>query len=85
MVYAFGDRDASSDNKPGPRGHRGLKGDPGKSGIDDMCRWIPDLRLEQFQRDKPAAFLLTDPAKDLIKTADGAFSSWIKNKSHTKS
>ena len=77
MVNVFGDRGASSDNKPGPRGPRGVKGDHRKSGIDDMCRWIPDLTLEQFQRNETCCFLLTNPAKDLIKTAGGAYVTWI--------
>ena len=37
---------------PGPAGvvgPAGSKGDDGKSGIDDVCKWIPDLVLEQFQ------------------------------------
>ena len=45
MVNVFADRGAPSDGQPGPRGPRAVKGDPG---IDDMCRWIPDLTFEQF-------------------------------------
>ena len=77
MVNVFGDRDASSNTQPGPRGPRGAKGNPRKSGIDDICRWIPDLTLEQFQKNETCCFQLTYPAKDLTKSAGGAYVSWI--------
>ena len=79
MVNIFGDRGVSSDDQhqPGPSGPRGMKGDPGRSGIYDMCRWMPDLTLEQFQKNKTCCFLLTDPRKDLIKTAAGTYVTWI--------
>ena len=74
MVNIFGDRGVSSDDQqPGPRGHRGVKGYPGRSVIDDMCRWMPDLTLEQFQKNETCCFRLTHPAKDLIKTVAGAY------------
>ena len=86
MVNVFGDRGASSDgSQPGPRSPRGVKGDPGKSGIDNMCRWIPDL-TEQFQKNETSCFQLTDPAKDLTKTAGGAYVTWLSRSGcHTKS
>ena len=80
MVNVFGDRGASSDGQPGPRGPRGpkgLKGDPGKSGIDDICRWIPDLVLEQFQKHETCCFKMTDPSKDLQVGSGGAYITWI--------
>ena len=77
MVNVFGDRGASPDTRPGPCGPRGTKEDPGKSGIEDMCRWIPDLTLEQFQKRETCCFLFKDPAKDLTKTAGGAYVTWI--------
>ena len=50
----------------GPRGVKGRKGDAGSSGIDDMCRWLPKLVLEQFQQDELCCFTLAEPHKDLI-------------------
>ena len=41
-----------------------------------MCQWIPDLTLGQFQKNETCCFLLTDPAKDLIKT-DDEYVTWI--------
>ena len=70
----FGDRGASSHTHPGPPGPRGVKGDPG---IDDMSRCIPDLTLEQFQKNETCCFLLTDPAEDFTKTAGDAYLTWI--------
>ena len=34
---------------PGAKGERGPRGSKGRSDIGEMCRWIPDLTLEQFQ------------------------------------
>ena len=79
MVNVFGDAAsaADGDTHPGLRGRRGEKGDPGWSGIDEMCRWIPDLTLEQFQKNNTCCcFLLTDPAKDLKKDASGGYIAW---------
>ena len=53
----------------GEHGPQGSKGDPGRSGIGDMCRWIPNLTLEQFQKNETCCFKLTDPAKDLQNPA----------------
>ena len=67
MVNVFGDRGASSANgQQGPRGPRGPKGPKGDSGgggdggVDDMCRWIPDLVLDQFQEHETCCFKITD-------------------------
>ena len=62
----------------------GVKGDHGRSGIDDMCRWMSDLTLEQFQKNETCCFLLTHPAKDLIKTAGGAYKTWISRSGSLK-
>ena len=61
----------------GSRGPKGLKGDCGKSGIDDMCRWIPDLVLDQFQTNETFCFKLTDPASDLKLDVGGAYVTWV--------
>ena len=85
MVNIFGDRGEDGAIGPvgeiGPRGAKGSKGDPGTSGIDDMCRWLPKLVLEQFQKDEMCCFTLEDPGKDLQKGAGGGYSTWL---SHSK-
>ena len=78
MVNIFGDRERGPKGErgaPGPsgtsgsRGPKGLKSGPRKSGggggIDDMCRWIPDLVLEQFQEREYCCFKIADVLKDL--------------------
>ena len=83
MVNVFGDRGASSDGQPGPRGPRGpkgSKGDPEKSGgggMNDMCRWIPDIVLEQYQEHETCCFKITDVSKDLRTGAGGAYVTWV--------
>ena len=42
-----------------------------------MCGWLPDLTLEQFQKNETCCFKLTDLAKDLIKTGGGEYVNWI--------
>ena len=90
MVNIFGDRGKGSrglQRIPGPigptgaRGPKGRKGDTGISGIDDMCRWMSKLVLEQFQQDEVCCFTLADPHKDLIVGAGGVYSTWL---SHSK-
>ena len=61
----------------GPCGAKGQKGDAGSGGIDDMCRWMPKLVLENFPKDKLCCFTLADPSKDLLKGAGGAYTTWI--------
>ena len=80
MVNIFGDRESGATGARGPvgpRGLKGVKGDHGKSGINDMCRWIPDLVLEQFQTNETCCFKLTDPSTDLHKDKSGAYVTWI--------
>ncbi len=67
----------------GPRGLQGLKGErgpegpPGKtSGIDDMCKWIPDIVLHEFERNEQVCLLITDPKFDLHK-GDDAYLTWV--------
>ena len=89
MVNIFGDRGGGKEDRAigpvgetGPRGPKGSKGDAGSSGIDDMCRWLPKLVLEQFQKDEICCFTLEDPGKDLKKGAGGGgYSTWL---SHSK-
>ena len=77
MVNVFGDHTSMGQpglrgppGRSGSKGDQGPKGDSGRSGIAEMYRWIPNLILEQFQKNETCCFLLTDSAKDLIKTAD---------------
>ena len=57
----------------GARGPKGRKGDGGSSGIDDMCRWMPKLVLEQFQQDEACCFTLANPQKDLQVGTGGGY------------
>ena len=91
MVNIFGDLESGPKGArgapgpagpPGSRGPKGLKGDPGKSGaggdgIDEMCRWIPDLVLGKFQERETCCFKITDVSKDLHKGKYGAYVTWI--------
>ena len=62
-----------------------LKGDRGKSGIDYICRWIPDLVvLEQFQKSETCCFKHTDPHKYLKVGAGGAYVTWISRPASKK-
>ena len=87
MVNIFGDRGGGREEEKGlpgergPRGPKGRKGDDGSSGIDDMCRWMPKLVLEQFQQDEACCFTLANPRKDLIKGAGDVYTTWV---SHSK-
>ena len=85
MVNIFGDRGEDGAigavGETGPRGAKGSKGDPGSGGIDDMCRWLPKLILEQFQKDEMCCFTLEDPGKYLKKGGGGGYSTWL---SHSK-
>ena len=95
MVNIFGDRGGGREEEKGsrgergsigpigPRGGKGRKGDDGSGGIDDMCRWIPKLVLEQFQQDEVCCFTLADPHKDLIVGKGGAYTTWLSH-SNTK-
>ena len=42
-----------------------------------MCRWIPGLVLEQFQKNETCCFKITDASKDLHVGAGGAYATWI--------
>ncbi len=89
MVNIFGDRGKGNQGLrgvPGPvgptgaRGSKGSKGDTGRGGIDDACRWMPQLVLEQYQKNETCCFTLADPKKDLLKGPGGVYTTWI---SHT--
>ena len=98
MVNIFGDRESGPKGArgapgpagpPGSRGAKGLKGDHGKrggdgDGIDDMCRCIPDLVLEQFQERETCCFKITDLSKYLHKGKDGAYVTWISRSASKK-
>ena len=96
MVNIFDDREGGPKGArgapgparpPGSRGPAGLKGDPGKcgsGGIDDMCRCIPDLILEQFQERETCCFKIPDVSKDLHKDKDGAYVTWISRSASKK-
>ena len=40
-------------------------GDPGKSGFDVFCKWVPNLALVGFRKEEDGCFLLTDPNTDV--------------------
>ena len=97
MINIFGDRESGSRGArgapgpagpPGPRGLKGAKGDPGKSGggggIDDMCRWVPDIVIRQFEEHETCCFKITDVSKDLHKGAGGAYVTWISRSASKK-
>ena len=90
MVNIFGDRGKGNRGlrgvpgpigPSGPRGAKGRKGDAGVSGIDDMCRWLPKLVLDQFQQAEVCCFTLVEPHKDLIVGKGGVYKAWL---SHSK-
>ena len=58
-------------------GGKGGKSGGGGGGISDMCRWIPDLVLEQFQKRETCCFKITDVSKELHKGNDGAYVTWV--------
>ena len=68
----------------GERGDKGSKGDTGRGGIDDACRWIPQLVLKEFQKDEICCFTLADPGKDLHVGAGGAYTAWISHSNAKK-
>ena len=71
MVNKFGDdsrrRRSNLRGARGARGPPGPKGDPGPGGIDDMCTWIPNIVIGQFQRNEQLCLLITEPIRDLHK------------------
>ena len=38
---------------PGPQGPRGAKGNPGKGGMEQICKWLPDVVFKE----KPGSML----------------------------
>ena len=85
MVDIFGGAGGSRNGSRGPRGlsgTKGDKGDPGTSGIDDVCRWLPDIALNELRRKETCCFTLTDPKKDLLVGQGGGYVKWLsKSKS----
>ena len=88
MVNIFGDRESEpkgARGTPGPAGpFKRLERSGGGGGIDDMCRWIPDLVLEQFQERETCCFKIADVSKDLHKGKDGAYVTWISRTASKK-
>ena len=80
MVNKFGDdsrrRRSNLRGAKGARGPPGPKGDPGRGGIDDMCTWIPNIVIGQFQRNEQLCLLITEPSRDLHK-GNGTYLSWL--------
>ena len=88
MVNIFGDRGKGNQGlrgAPGPvgpmgaRGPKSSKGDTGCGGIDDACRWMPKLVLEQYQKNETCCFTLKDPGIDLHVGPGGAYTTWISH------
>ena len=88
MVDIFGGAGGSRNGSRGPRGlsgTKGDKGDPGTSGIDDVCRWLPHIALNELRRKETCCFTLTDPKKDLLVGQGGGYVKWLsKSKSKSK-
>ena len=86
MVDIFGGAGGSRNGSRGPRGlsgTKGDKGDPGTSGIDDVCRWLPHIALNELRRKETCCFTLTDPKKDLLVVQGGGYVKWLsKSKSN---
>ena len=49
MVDVFGDNN-SFPTEQGPRGLRGPRGAAGTSGIDDLCKWMPNTMLKIYTK-----------------------------------
>ena len=61
----------------GLKGERGPDGPPGKAtGIDDMCKWIPDNAINEFERNEQVCLLITNPSNDLHK-GDKVYLTWV--------
>ena len=56
----------------GPSGPSGKKGDDGF----DICKWMPDFTLTEFQRSEKCCFAINDPGTDLIKDGDN-YVTWL--------
>ena len=50
----------------GSKGEQGERGTPGRSGVEDICRWMPSLALNEFRKSEACCLLLADPKKDLL-------------------
>ena len=72
MVNIFGDKNAfatrGASGPPGPIGKKGDKGDPGiagppgergtigPSGINDLCKWLPEFILQEFRKTESCSY-----------------------------
>ena len=91
MVNVFGDREVGSIGAQGPPGHtasgaqdpKGGKSDPGKSGFDAFCKWVPNLVLNGFRKEEVGCFLLTDPNTDVKREEKKGITEWY-SRSPTK-
>ena len=85
MVDIFGGAVGSRNGSRGPRGlsgTKGDKGDPGTSGIDDVCRWLPNIALNELRINESCCFTLAEPKKDLLVGQGGSYVKWLsKSKS----
>ena len=62
----------------GARGPPGLMGLPGKSGITDVCTWMPKTILQNFRKNEmQCCLLLTNLKKDIKRNHDGNIIEWI--------
>ena len=84
MVDVFGDND-SFPTEQGPRGLRGPRVAAGTSGIDDLCKWMPNTMLKNLHEiEEQAYFVITDPLKDVRKNdKTKEIVEWI-SRSHNK-
>jgi len=87
MVDIFGGAVGSRNGSRGPRGlsgTKGDKGDPGTSGINDVCRWLPNIALNELRRKETCCFTLTDPKKDLLIDKKGGYVKWFSRNTTSK-
>ena len=61
----------------GPKGDRGPQGPTGPSGaVDGVCRWLPNIVLNEFQKNEECCFLLSNPKRDLSVGTGRAYVTW---------
>ena len=61
----------------GPKGDRGLQGPAGASGtLESICRWMPSIVLNEFQKNEESCLLLSNPTKDLSVGTGHTYVTW---------